>query len=146
MPLVKRRHCELADGGVLGYGGAVVEGEVNGVVVDALVFVLVVELEVEIQGAVSSVEGFVQRRRVEFLDRAGGLGGTEAEPHEEGGEAESEDEAAAAAAASAVSLRHGGGGGGGGGWVCFFPGLPERSGWGWGWKHIGGMIGVVFSQ
>lgn len=106
MPLVKRRHCQIAHRKVR--GEAIVKGEVDGVVVDALVLVPIIELQVEIQAAISGVEGSVERRGVKVLDRAGGVGGAEAEPHEEGSEAQSEDEAAAAAAASASGLRHGG--------------------------------------
>ena len=146
MPLVKRRHCQIAHRKVR--GEAIVKGEVDGVVVDALVLVPIIELQVEIQAAISGVEGSVERRGVKVLDWAGGVGGAEAEPHEEGSEAQSEDEAAAAAAASASGLRHGGRwdrvpecrsgqvwGGGIFEWFASFPPLFKKEGrrcWPWG--------------
>lgn len=84
--LVEPRHGVVGggDGGV-----GVVEGEGDVGVAHAFVLHAVGEFEVEGDGVVAGGGGGggVEGGEVEALDGAGGLGGAEAEPHEEGGEA-----------------------------------------------------------
>lgn len=85
----------LVEGGVSGVadgvGGEVrlvIKGEVEGIVVNSLLLVLVVELEVVVEGVVGFVDrirGLVEGKSVKMLYGAGGVGGSEAEPHEESG-------------------------------------------------------------
>lgn len=110
VPLVELPHRVVGDGDG-GAGVVVEEADADVGVVHAFVFHAVGQLQIEVYGVVApggggAVAG-VEGGDVELLDGAGGLGGAEAQPHEESGEAGGDYEAAAASAApAAVVLRH----------------------------------------
>lgn len=105
--LVEPQHRVVGDG----KRGVEEKGEAYVSIAYALVFHLVLELELEAYGVVvpggGGIVGFVEGRKVKFLDVEGGFIGAEAQPQEQGGEAGGQYEAAAAPGAVAAAVRHG---------------------------------------
>lgn len=78
MPLIKTGHRVIPNRKISSVCDDVIKGDAEGIVVNTLVFVLVVELQIEIDGGVGGPDiiSIVEGRNVKVLDGACWVGST----------------------------------------------------------------------